>query len=68
MRGATSEGYPEEWDLDQLWTALRTLYPVSVTRSRTRTGAPALTSDELVEELCEDAAGRLRPARGVAGH
>ena len=28
--GATSEGYVEDWDLAQLWSALRTLYPVSV--------------------------------------
>ncbi|MGH3342436.1 MAG: preprotein translocase subunit SecA [Carbonactinosporaceae bacterium] len=27
----TSEGFPEEWDLDRLWTALRTLYPISMT-------------------------------------
>ncbi|WP_308190398.1 preprotein translocase subunit SecA [Pseudonocardia sp. TRM90224] len=26
--GATSEGYAEDWDLDKLWTALGTLYPV----------------------------------------
>ncbi len=28
--GATAEGYAEDWDLDKLWTALRTLYPVSI--------------------------------------
>src|SRR5213079_349756 len=28
VTAATAEGYPEEWDLDQLWTALKTLYPV----------------------------------------
>ena len=28
--GATAEGYPEDWDLDQLWTALSTLYPVGI--------------------------------------
>jgi preprotein translocase subunit SecA len=27
---ATSEGYPEDWDLDALWTALKTLYPVGL--------------------------------------
>lgn len=27
---ATSEGYPEQWDLDQLFNALRNLYPVAV--------------------------------------
>jgi preprotein translocase subunit SecA len=31
VEGATAEGYPEDWDLDQLWTALKTLYPVSLT-------------------------------------
>jgi len=36
--GATSEGFPEEWDLDQLWTAFRNLYH------------PALTVAEVVEE------------------
>jgi preprotein translocase subunit SecA len=31
VRGATSEGFPEEWDLQQLWSALGTLFPVSLT-------------------------------------
>jgi len=31
VAGETSEGYPEEWDLDKLWRAFRQLYPVSVT-------------------------------------
>jgi preprotein translocase subunit SecA len=35
---ATSEGFPEEWDLDKLWTAFRSLYPVKI------------TLDELIEE------------------
>src|SRR5258707_943653 len=28
--GATAEGYAEDWDLDALWTALKTLYPVGI--------------------------------------
>ncbi|WP_020109333.1 preprotein translocase subunit SecA [Nocardia sp. 348MFTsu5.1] len=28
--GATSEGYTEDWDLDQLWTAMKTLYPIEL--------------------------------------
>jgi preprotein translocase subunit SecA len=28
--GATAEGYSEDWDLDKLWTALSTLYPVGI--------------------------------------
>src|SRR5246127_111809 len=30
VNGATSEGYAEDWDLDALWTALKTLYPVGI--------------------------------------
>ncbi|MGZ4610900.1 MAG: preprotein translocase subunit SecA, partial [Actinomycetes bacterium] len=56
---ATSEGYAEEWDLEQLWSALKTLYPVSVSIEELeeasggdRTG---LTTEFLVEELKADA-------------
>ncbi|GAA1479978.1 preprotein translocase subunit SecA [Gordonia sinesedis] len=28
--GATAEGYAEDWDLDELWSALRTLYPIEL--------------------------------------
>ncbi|WP_051342895.1 preprotein translocase subunit SecA [Pseudonocardia spinosispora] len=28
--GATAEGYSEDWDLDALWTALGTLFPISI--------------------------------------
>jgi preprotein translocase subunit SecA len=28
--GETSAGYAEDWNLDKLWTALRTLYPVGI--------------------------------------
>ena len=28
--GATAEGYSEDWDLEQLWTALKQLYPVGI--------------------------------------
>ena len=62
VRGATSEGYAEDWDLDQLWTALGQLYPVGLTieeverRSGGEPGERAgLSTDFLVEELVEDA-------------
>ena len=29
--GATGEGYAEDWDLDQLWSSLKQLYPVGIT-------------------------------------
>jgi len=31
VSGATAEGYAEDWDLDQLWSSLKQLYPVGVT-------------------------------------
>src|SRR6185295_13634110 len=31
VSGATGEGYSEDWDLDQLFTGLRQLYPVGIT-------------------------------------
>jgi preprotein translocase subunit SecA len=55
----TSDGYPEEWDLDRLWTALKTLYPVGHTveqlEEESGGGRSGLTADYLVERLVEDA-------------
>jgi preprotein translocase subunit SecA len=58
VRGATSEGYPEAWDLDQLWTALRTLYPISVSIEEIEDeagGRDALASELLTQRLVDDA-------------
>src|SRR6202012_3690983 len=30
VSGETSEGYPEEWDLDKLWRAFGQLYPITL--------------------------------------
>ncbi|MBW8806756.1 MAG: preprotein translocase subunit SecA [Catenulisporales bacterium] len=54
---ATSEGYSEEWDLDKLWSALETLYPISVTVEEIEEAAgdrDKVTRDVLVEELTAD--------------
>ena len=45
VTGATTEGFPEEWDLDKLWQAFRQLYPVR------------LTQDELIELAGGERAG-----------
>jgi len=59
VTAATSEGYAEQWDLDQLWTALRTLYPVSMTVEElvAESGGDrgGLTAEFLAERLREDA-------------
>ncbi len=58
VRSATSEGYPEDWDLEQLWTALRQLYPVAITieevEEQSGGGRSGLTTEFLVEELTND--------------
>ncbi|HEY0699093.1 MAG TPA: SEC-C metal-binding domain-containing protein, partial [Micromonospora sp.] len=31
VQGATADGYAEDWDLEQLWSSLKQLYPVGMT-------------------------------------
>jgi len=52
---ATAAGYPEEWDLDQLWTALRTLYPVGMDLEEVDADRAILSTEYLVAELQTDA-------------
>src|SRR5665811_813556 len=55
---ATAEGYAEDWDFEQLWTALRTLYPVGVSieelEEASGGGRSGLSTECLVEELQAD--------------
>ena len=55
--GAT-EGFPEEWELDQLWTALGTLYPISFTVESVEAevgGRESLSREYLKEAIVGDA-------------
>ncbi len=55
--GAT-EGFPEEWELEQLWTALGTLYPISLTIEGVESevgGRESLSREYLKEVLVADA-------------
>jgi len=54
----TSSGVPGDWDLDKLWTALRTLYPVGITVDEVieeAGGGEGVGRDMLVRELSADA-------------
>jgi preprotein translocase subunit SecA len=60
VNGATTDGYAEDWDLDALWSALKTLYPVgiehdSLTRHDEDSERDELTRDELLNALLKDA-------------
>ena len=55
---ATAERTPEDWDLDQLWTALKLVFPVSITPDEVveeAGGATRLSRELLTEELLSDA-------------
>ncbi len=57
VMGAT-DGFQEEWDLEALWAALGTLYPVSVEHEALEDeagGRAALEREPLLELLLEDA-------------
>ncbi|HUS23040.1 MAG TPA: preprotein translocase subunit SecA [Aeromicrobium sp.] len=53
-----AEGFPEEWDLEQLWTALGTLYPISLKIEevdREVGGREALSRDYLHQVVLDNA-------------
>ncbi len=56
--GGATTGFPEEWNLEALWTALRTLFPVSVTLAEVEEeagGRDGLDRELLLERIREDA-------------
>jgi preprotein translocase subunit SecA len=59
VNGATSEGFPEEWDLDMLWTAFRQLYRPTLTIADVEEEAggdrAALSREFLVDTIKADA-------------
>jgi preprotein translocase subunit SecA len=76
VNGATADGYVEDWDLEQLWGALRALYPVGIDHhelvdSDTFGEAGELTREELLNLLIADAekayAARETEISAIAG-
>jgi preprotein translocase subunit SecA len=60
VAGATAEGFPEEWDLDQLWRAFRQLYPGGIAEDAViedAGGRQALSADLISEVVTQDAMG-----------
>lgn len=58
VRAATAEGFSEDWNLADLWTALKLVYPISFTSEQLLAeigGAGALDADFLEERILEDA-------------
>ncbi|MER6595401.1 preprotein translocase subunit SecA, partial [Micromonospora purpureochromogenes] len=59
VTGATSEGYAEDWDLEQLWSSLKQLYPVGISIEEMEEEAggarASIDADFLLARLKEDA-------------
>lgn len=60
VNGATADGYVEDWDLDKLWTALKTLYPISLdykdlTGENEHDEIGELGREELLDAVLDDA-------------
>ena len=59
VQAETAEGYAEDWDLEKLWTALTSIYPISLTvedvekLAGTRAG---LDTDFLIAQITDDVA------------
>ena len=57
VMAATAEGYPEEWDLEKLWTVLKAIYPISFTVQELENevgGRTGLDQEFLVYKITED--------------
>ena len=58
VAAATASGFPENWDLEQLWQALTLLYPISFTADQVSAevgGIAGLDSDFLTTKILDDA-------------
>ena len=58
--------YQEEWDLDRLWSALKSIYPVGVDLEEIKQRA-GLETDDLVDILCADAEQAYRAREDQLG-
>ncbi|MFD0556041.1 protein translocase subunit secA [Stackebrandtia endophytica] len=57
VNGATSDGYTEDWDLDEMWKGIKELYPIGVTVEEVEEaagGRDKLEPDDIVEAILED--------------
>jgi preprotein translocase subunit SecA len=57
VTAATAEGYPEEWDLEKLWTVLKAIYPISFSISELENevgGRTGFDQDFLAERVATD--------------
>ncbi|MFC4338115.1 preprotein translocase subunit SecA [Salininema proteolyticum] len=70
ISGATAESYAEDWDLDELWRALKQLYPIGIAHKEIAEkagGIEELEPDMLLEAVREDAQAVYKSRREEFG-
>ena len=70
VRAATAEGFSEDWNLADLWTALKLVYPISFTAEQLLNeigGAAALDAEFLEARVLEDAAAAYEARQANLG-
>jgi preprotein translocase subunit SecA len=63
VQGATAEGYPEQWDLDALFAALKVLYPATVSPESLAAevgGVNNLDADLILNRILDDASSQYK--------
>jgi preprotein translocase subunit SecA len=59
--------FGEEWDLDELWTALQAMYPVTLDKDEVAARAEDLDHEKLVDMVVEDAFARYEEREDELG-
>ncbi len=70
VAAATAEGFPEDWDLEKLWSALKSLYPISFTIEdieREFGGRESLDSETIIERVMNDAQAKYSERENTLG-
>jgi preprotein translocase subunit SecA len=70
VSAATSEGFPEDWDLEKLWNALKSLYPISFTIADIEQefgGREGLDSESLIDRVITDAQAKYAEREATLG-
>ena len=70
VSAATADGFPEDWDLEKLWNALKSLYPISFTIADIEKdfgGREGLDSESLIDRVITDAQAKYGERESILG-
>ena len=70
VSAATADGFPEDWDLEKLWNALKSLFPISFTIAdidKEFGGREGLDSESLIDRVINDAQAKYAERESILG-